>query len=91
MQKALDALNQALVLWRAISKPDSEAGTLRNIADIYISMSEPQKALDFYNQALDILRRVNAPTEQARRSPASPQSTVHWGIISSVSIHTTKR
>jgi tetratricopeptide (TPR) repeat protein len=65
MEKALDALNQALVLWRDISKPDREAFTLSNIADIYISMGEPQKALDFYNQALDIQRRVNAPTEQA--------------------------
>jgi CHAT domain-containing protein/predicted negative regulator of RcsB-dependent stress response len=66
MEKALDALNEALVLWRAISNPNREAFTLSNIADIYISMGEPQKALDFYNQALDIQRRVNAPSEQAQ-------------------------
>jgi tetratricopeptide (TPR) repeat protein len=64
-QKALDVLNQALVLWRAIPAPASEAFTLRNIADIHNSMGEPQQALDLYNQALDIQLRVEELTQEA--------------------------
>ncbi len=51
-QKALDYLQQALPLRRAVGARAGEAATLNNIGGVYDALGEKQKALDYYQQAL---------------------------------------
>jgi CHAT domain-containing protein/Tfp pilus assembly protein PilF len=58
MQKALQFLNQALPLYRAVGDRGGEAPTLVGIGLVYSDLGEKQKALEFYNQALPLRRAV---------------------------------
>ena len=57
-QKALDYLNQAITLWRAVGDRMGQATTLDNIGQVYSDLGEKQKAMDYYNQALPLERAV---------------------------------
>ncbi|MHC5761012.1 CHAT domain-containing protein, partial [Nostoc sp.] len=57
-QKALQFLNQALPIYRAVGDKRGEARTLNNIGGVYDALGEKQKALQFYNQALPLRRAV---------------------------------
>lgn len=56
-QKALDAFQQQLQLWRAEGQRQREiAETLHNIGTVYSSMGMAPKAIEFYEQALPLRR-----------------------------------
>jgi tetratricopeptide (TPR) repeat protein len=57
-EKALDYLNQALSIFKAVGDRTGEAITLNNIGLIYDSLGETQKALDHYNSVLAIKRAL---------------------------------
>ncbi len=57
-QKALQYLNQALPLIRAVVDRVGEATILTNIGVVYDDLGEKQKALQYLNQALPLLRAV---------------------------------
>ncbi|MDW8167796.1 MAG: tetratricopeptide repeat protein [Acidobacteriota bacterium] len=57
-QKALEYLNQALPIFRAVGNQAGEATTLTGIGRVYAALGERQKALEYYNQALAIHRAV---------------------------------
>jgi tetratricopeptide (TPR) repeat protein len=58
-QKALDYLNRALQLLRAIKYQPGEASALNNIAVVYNSLGEREKALEYYKQALAVAQQAN--------------------------------
>lgn len=56
-QKALDAFQQQLQLWRAETERQSEvAEALHNIGTVYSSMGMASKAIQFYEEALPLRR-----------------------------------
>ncbi|UWU50264.1 CHAT domain-containing tetratricopeptide repeat protein [Limnospira platensis] len=65
-QTALDYLNQALPLYRAVEDRGGEATTLNNIGAVYYSLGEKQTALDYYNQSLPLSRAVEDRRGEAR-------------------------
>ncbi|MDT4967577.1 MAG: hypothetical protein QOJ64_2314, partial [Acidobacteriota bacterium] len=64
-QKALDFLNLALPLFRAVGDRRGESATLNNIGRVYDGLGEKQKALDFYNLALPLRRAVGDRSGEA--------------------------
>jgi len=65
LQKALDALNQALAIERSGNDRSAEASTLCNMGSVYSLMGEPQRAIDLSTQALAIDREIHSPGQEA--------------------------
>ena len=64
-QKALEAYNQALAIWRELGNRQGEALTINNIGRLYRDLGQHQTALDYYNQALPIWREVGNRSGEA--------------------------
>jgi hypothetical protein len=64
-QKALDHLQQSLLLRRSTSDRNGEAYTLSNIGSAHGRYGEYQKALDYYNQAQVIQRETGNRAQEA--------------------------
>ncbi len=64
--KALDAYNQALLLWRELRDRSGESRTLNNMGTVYSLLGETTKALEYFNQALPISRELKDPIGEAR-------------------------
>lgn len=64
-EEALDHLNRALLLWRAISDHAEEGKTLASIALVYYHAGEKPEALKFFEEALPLVpeawKRNNEP------------------------------
>ncbi|OBQ13191.1 MAG: hypothetical protein AN490_03385, partial [Anabaena sp. AL09] len=58
LRQAIQKLQEARLLYRAVGDRSWEAITLNNIGLVYSDLGEKQKALVFYNQALPIFRAV---------------------------------
>jgi CHAT domain-containing protein/tetratricopeptide (TPR) repeat protein len=58
-QKALEYLNQSLLLSRVVGNRTGEATILSGLGAIYSDLGEKQKALEFFNQSLLLSRAVN--------------------------------
>lgn len=62
-QKALDAFQQQLQLWRAEKERQEEiADALHNIGMVYSSMGMAPKAIEFFDEALPLRRAARNPT-----------------------------
>ena len=57
-QKALECLNQALPISRAVGDRSGEATILNNIGLVYLKLGDKQKALEYFNPGLAISRVV---------------------------------
>ena len=64
-QKALEHLDQALTVWRAIGDRHLEATTLPINGRVYYALGEPQKALESYTLALPVMRAVGDQSGEA--------------------------
>jgi CHAT domain-containing protein/Tfp pilus assembly protein PilF len=64
-QRALEFLNKALPIARAVGDRNGEAATLNNIGEVYNTIGQPQRALEFYNEALPIERAVGNRSGEA--------------------------
>ena len=64
-QKAIQILQQALIIARELKDQKLEAIALHQLGFNYSRLGENQKALDFYNQALPLRRSVGDRTDEA--------------------------
>lgn len=64
-KKALEYLDPALTLWRALGDDHLGAITLTINGRAYQALGEPQKALDSYNLALPVMRAVGDQSGEA--------------------------
>jgi hypothetical protein len=64
-QRALQLLEEALPLIRAVGYRTGEAATLTNMAAVYRTIGQPQRALQLYEQTLTITREVGDRTGEA--------------------------
>ena len=76
LRQAIQKLQEARLLYRAVGDRGGEAATLNNIGRVYDALGEKQKALDFYNQALPILRAVG-DSEALRRNRRVEATTLN--------------
>ena len=58
LRQAIQKLQEARLLYRAVGDRSGESVTFIGIGAVYDALGEKQKALDYYNQALPILRAV---------------------------------
>lgn len=88
-QQALAKYEEALSMWQQLAVNEAppyearrfEVTTLVWIGTIYSVQSEPEKAVGYFDRGLAVSRDLKNRLQEA----------IHWEIISSVSIHTTKR
>ncbi len=57
-KRALELLEQALLLDREVENKTGKATLLNNIAKVYHAMGQPERALELYGQALLLMREV---------------------------------
>lgn len=57
LRLAIKKYEEAQLLWQALNNRKQRASALKNIGDIYITLSENRKAIGYYNRAL-LLNRV---------------------------------
>jgi tetratricopeptide (TPR) repeat protein len=76
LRQAIQKLQEARLLYRAVGDRGGEATTLNNIGLVYYNLGEKQKALNFYNQALP-LRRAVGDSEALRRNRGEEAITLN--------------
>lgn len=64
--KAIEALQQALTIYRTIRVPSGEAASLNGLGIVhYYGQGQFQKAMEYYQQALTISRRIRDPSVES--------------------------
>lgn len=58
-QEALQILQQALVIFRAIQDRSGEAKALQGIGDVYLNLNDYKKAIEYQQQSLTLARSTN--------------------------------
>ena len=76
LRQAIQKLQEARLLYRAVGDRSGESVTFIGIGAVYDALGEKQKALDFYNQALPILRAVG-DSEALRRNRGVEATTLN--------------
>ena len=81
-QLALNSHQQALPIWREVGDRSGEAGTLRDIGEVYDKIGQLELTLNYLQQALTIYREARNSTEERLSQRSREAATL--GAIGSV-------